>query len=595
MPWMVRKRLTQPQNSIDGSYGKMGLWGVLQLSFHSCPKTWEALPKIAEASLECPWSRAQCGEVIQNRWQLHVDVWKPSIWTSFVFWWIWFLFIYFYFCTRFLSVWAWIGISTARLEPWALTDPWSLRKWTSKSKPDEENKNSWNLFVLIQLTKLCHQDLHAFFDHRSDTSACTTLLKAMFQAMEMIDISSPEAARKSISTVMAHLRALDQFLQQISSSQEMPTEETQLTKTIDKLPGKVRPCRIDLEVQCSCTAPGDTVVVVGSCPELGNWKVERGLPLCTSQELYPKWTGRLEIESCAACDVQFKLAILRPCSHEWERRDNRNLSLPKEQDENEGGHWQALLTFSMNDDVKVLKLSPANAIENQKNDERPLPNLLLRGHGVDTERDEVKVEKPAITQQVLDKTFKDKVIGHSHGLITGAQRAGNERQEFTVGEIPFNRPYFVSCQKGSKSTQGYDPPNQDNWSVTAFKSGWTLFCVHDGHGPYGHYVSTRTVQTVPWFLIEESDFDKDSIDEECIEQALLDAFQKSEADLVRYAVASKKDVSESGSTALAVLLKGNKMWTANLDRVPCGRGQRVCPLWGFTRQDLLRYWCFDHE
>ena len=387
--------------------------------------------------------------------------------------------------------------------------------------------------------------------------------------MEMIDISSPEAARKSISTVMAHLRALDQFLQQISSSQEMPTEETQLTKTIDKLPGKVRPCRIDLEVQCSCTAPGDTVVVVGSCPELGNWKVERGLPLCTSQELYPKWTGRLEIESCAACDVQFKLAILRPCSHEWERRDNRNLSLPKEQDENEGGHWQALLTFSMNDDVKVLKLSPANAIENQKNDERPLPNLLLRGHGVDTERDEVKVEKPAITQQVLDKTFKDKVIGHSHGLITGAQRAGNERQEFTVGEIPFNRPYFVSCQKGSKSTQGYDPPNQDNWSVTAFKSGWTLFCVHDGHGPYGHYVSTRTVQTVPWFLIEESDFDKDSIDEECIEQALLDAFQKSEADLVRYAVASKKDVSESGSTALAVLLKGNKMWTANLGDCRC--------------------------
>ena len=178
---------------------------------------------------------------------------------------------------------------------------------------------------------------HDLFGHRSDTSACATLLKTMLhEAMGMIDISSPEAARKSISTVMAHLRALDQFLQQISSSQETPAEETQLTKTIDKLPGKVLPCRIDLEVQCSCTAPGDTVVVVGCCPELGNWKVERGLPLCTSQELYPKWTGALEIESCAACDVQFKLAILRPSSHEWEqRRDNRNLSLPKEQDENE--------------------------------------------------------------------------------------------------------------------------------------------------------------------------------------------------------------------------------------------------------------------
>ena len=51
-------------------------------------------------------------------------------------------------------------------------------------------------------------------------------------------------------------------------------------------------------------------------------------------------------------------------------------------------------------------------------------------------------------------------------------------------------------------------------------------------------------------------------DEDCIEQALLTAFQKSQADLVRYAVANNKDIAESGSTALAVLLKGNKIWTA---------------------------------
>ena len=156
--------------------------------------------------------------------------------------------------------------------------------------------------------------------------------------MELIDISSPEAARKSISTVMAHLRALNEFLERLSC-QETPTERQQ-AKT-DQLPDKVDKvvlCRIDLEVQCSSTAPGDTVVVVGSCPELGNWKVERGLPLCTSRApvtcigggLYPKRTGTLQIESCAACDVQFKLAILWPSSHEWEQTtNNRNLSFPK--------------------------------------------------------------------------------------------------------------------------------------------------------------------------------------------------------------------------------------------------------------------------
>ena len=58
----------------------------------------------------------------------------------------------------------------------------------------------------------------------------------------------------------------------------------------------------------------------------------------------------------------------------------------------------------------------------------------------------------------------------------------------------------------------------------------------------------------------ESGFDKTNIDEDCIEQALLSAFQKSQADLVRYAVANNKDIAESGSTALAVLLKGNKIY-----------------------------------
>ena len=55
------------------------------------------------------------------------DVWTPSIWTSFAF-------LLIFLNTRFLSAWiVWIGISTAWLdEPWAVTDPWSFRKWRSK-------------------------------------------------------------------------------------------------------------------------------------------------------------------------------------------------------------------------------------------------------------------------------------------------------------------------------------------------------------------------------------------------------------------------------------------------------------------------------
>ena len=190
--------------------------------------------------------------------------------------------------------------------------------------------------------------------------------KGMFEAMELIDISCPEAARKSISTVMAHLRALDQFLVQISSEQtpKTPTEEIQL-------PEKILPCCVDLEVQCSCTAPGDTVVVVGSCPELGNWKADRGLPLRTSQELYPKWIGAVNIESCAARDVQFKLAILRPCGPDWEQTENRNLSVPNEQD---GGHWQECLTFNMN--KAVIEMPPKKG-EKSIHQDRPNGAVVL--------------------------------------------------------------------------------------------------------------------------------------------------------------------------------------------------------------------------
>ena len=53
--------------------------------------------------------------------------------------------------------------------------------------------------------------------------------------------------------------------------------------------------------------------------------------------------------------------------------------------------------------------------------------------------------------------------------------------------------------------------------------------------------------------------DKAWIDENCIEQALLDVFEKSQVDLVRSAVENKKGIAESGSTGLAVPLKGNKI------------------------------------
>eukprot|EP00435_Cladocopium_sp_Y103_P062855 s682_g24.t1 len=99
--------------------------------------------------------------------------------------------------------------------------------------------------------------------------------------------------------------------------------------------------------------------------------------------------------------------------------------------------------------------------------------------------------------------------------------------------------------------------NQDNFSVTHFKSGYTLVCVFDGHGKLGHKVSTRAVQTVPYFLVSESGFGQEHVPESGIEEALKNAFEEAHNDVIACLRTDPKGQT-SGTTAVAALFKGNK-------------------------------------
>lgn len=79
----------------------------------------------------------------------------------------------------------------------------------------------------------------------------------------------------------------------------------------------------------------------------------------------------------------------------------------------------------------------------------------------------------------------------------------------------------------------------------------------DGHGPFGHLVSTRTVQTVPYYLVKSHDFPDD------MPNALTEAFERSQKELVALAVEEGWDVQASGTTAVACCWKGNKIFTAH--------------------------------
>lgn len=199
-------------------------------------------------------------------------------------------------------------------------------------------------------------------------------------------------------------------------------------------------------------------------------------------------------------------------------------------------------------------------------------------------RGSVNVVCTIIPDEDLEKCWADNTLGMVHGIMTEAQSHGDEREKKFFGKDPLQGPPsdhpaknfqapIVSCHKGSKGFRD-TTPNQDNFSITMFKNGWNLACTFDGHGPFGHIVSTRTVQTVPYFLAQTEKWDEVKTDTK-MEDRLVEAFEKSQKELVAHALENGWDVQASGSTAVACLWKENVVWTANAGDSRCVLGSET--------------------
>eukprot|EP00928_Gymnodinium_smaydae_P045367 TRINITY_DN30256_c0_g1_i1.p1 TRINITY_DN30256_c0_g1~~TRINITY_DN30256_c0_g1_i1.p1 ORF type:complete len:464 (+),score=97.46 TRINITY_DN30256_c0_g1_i1:185-1576(+) len=198
-----------------------------------------------------------------------------------------------------------------------------------------------------------------------------------------------------------------------------------------------------------------------------------------------------------------------------------------------------------------------------------------------------------IPDDVLEGTWNDPdvVKCHSHGINTTGQSHGDERESVKFGaeEFPGAHPPIISCLKGSKGVNDTGP-NQDNFSITYYANGWSLACAFDGHGPWGHEVSTRTVQTVPYFLSQNANFPllaDDSFLRNNVEKALIEAFELAHKDCVAKALDEGWDVQASGSTAVAAFWKGNEVYTAN-----CGDSRVVI---GTESEKKLIFETADHK
>jgi serine/threonine protein phosphatase PrpC len=176
-------------------------------------------------------------------------------------------------------------------------------------------------------------------------------------------------------------------------------------------------------------------------------------------------------------------------------------------------------------------------------------------------RGSVTVATTILSDEQLIATWQEKCTHHTHGMMTEGQQHGDERERTTIGE-PLKDAPIVSCHKGSKGFRD-TTPNQDNFSITVYKNGWTLACAFDGHGPFGHIVSTRTVQTIPYFVAHSPSFPDD------MPTALIEGFERGQKELVAHSLENGWDVQASGSTAVACCWKDDVIYTANAGDSRC--------------------------
>lgn len=105
----------------------------------------------------------------------------------------------------------------------------------------------------------------------------------------------------------------------------------------------------------------------------------------------------------------------------------------------------------------------------------------------------------------------------------------------------------VLCQKGQKSAA--DPtPNQDNFFIHHV-GHVSLYGVADGHGPFGHLVSFRLVQTLPYFIVKNANFGSDWA--LCLKEAFLSA----QKDLEDFCAAQNINIQASGAAGSVLLME----------------------------------------
>lgn len=164
-----------------------------------------------------------------------------------------------------------------------------------------------------------------------------------------------------------------------------------------------------------------------------------------------------------------------------------------------------------------------------------------------------------VTDQELEDWRLDTeghIFGKENNVRNPPLQGERELEHYGDVQYPMSLGYRISNVKGSKG--GKDTtPNQDNFSCTRLSGEYDIVCVMDGHGKDGHLVSSRAVQTLPYFLTKSQHFPEN------MDKAMLEAFKRCQEDILRHSVEKSFDAQGSGCTGLATVTHGGFIWTAH--------------------------------
>jgi serine/threonine protein phosphatase PrpC len=148
-------------------------------------------------------------------------------------------------------------------------------------------------------------------------------------------------------------------------------------------------------------------------------------------------------------------------------------------------------------------------------------------------------------------------------------------------KLKANTELAVLCQKGQKSAA--DPtPNQDNYFIHHI-GAVSMYGVADGHGPFGHLVSFRLVQTLPYYLTKSSNWGKDW------EKALTEAFKEAQRDLEEFCAAQNINIEASGAAGSVLVMEEQTVHIAFI-------GDARIMLGSWNRRDSRLIFCTsDHK